>query len=190
MHDPVVGLSEALADRYIIDRDIGHGATATVYLAQDVKHARSVAIKVLAPELALAVRTERFLREIQIAARLQHPHILPLHDSGQAGGLLLLRHALRSWGNAPGPSRPRRTVAARGRCSDHARSRERLELRPRARCGAPGHQARQHPAVGRRGSRGGFRDRACHRGRGNRGRHRDRRLARHASVHESRASRR
>jgi len=86
--DTLEGLREALADRYIIDREIGHGGSATVYLAQDKKLGRTVAIKVLAPELSLAVRTERFLREIDIAARLQHPHILPLHDSGEANGLL------------------------------------------------------------------------------------------------------
>src|SRR5437763_13972223 len=61
---------------------------ATVYLAQDVKHRRSVAIKVLAPELPAAVGRERFFREIETAARLTHPHILPLHDSGEADGLL------------------------------------------------------------------------------------------------------
>jgi len=86
--DALEGLRLALGDRYTIDREIGHGGTATVFLAHDVKHRRSVAIKVLAPELALTVRSERFLREIQIAARLQHPHILPLHESGQANGLL------------------------------------------------------------------------------------------------------
>ncbi len=78
----------ALADRYTIDRELGHGGNAVVYLARDLKHDRKVAIKVLAPELALAVRAERFLREIQIAAKLTHPHILPLHDSGAAEGIL------------------------------------------------------------------------------------------------------
>src|SRR2546421_955148 len=81
-------LKAALADRYAIDRELGHGGTATVYLAQDLKHGRSVAIKVLRPELAAALGAERFLREIEIAARLTHPHILPLHDSGEAAGFL------------------------------------------------------------------------------------------------------
>src|SRR3989454_1136095 len=81
-------LKAALADRYTIDRVLGHGGTATVYLAQDLKHGRSVAIKVLRPELAAALGAERFLREIEIAARLSHPHILPLHDSGEAAGFL------------------------------------------------------------------------------------------------------
>src|SRR5439155_64536 len=78
----------ALADRYAIERELGHGGTATVYLAQDLKHGRAVAVKVLRPELAAALGAERFLREIEIAARLTHPHILPLHDSGEAAGFL------------------------------------------------------------------------------------------------------
>jgi len=81
-------LSTALADRYAIEREIGAGGMATVYLAEDVKHKRKVAVKVLRPELAAVLGAERFLREIRIAAQLQHPHILPLHDSGEAGGLL------------------------------------------------------------------------------------------------------
>jgi tRNA A-37 threonylcarbamoyl transferase component Bud32 len=81
-------LQQALAEWYAIERELGHGATATVYLARDLKHNRSVAVKVLSPELALAVRTERFLREIEIAAQLSHPHIVPLYDSGSASGFL------------------------------------------------------------------------------------------------------
>jgi eukaryotic-like serine/threonine-protein kinase len=74
----------ALADRYRIEREIGRGGTAIVYRAHDLKHNRLVALKVLRPEVAAALGPERFLREIEIAARLNHPHILPLHDSGQA----------------------------------------------------------------------------------------------------------
>ncbi|MEE8193692.1 MAG: serine/threonine-protein kinase, partial [Gemmatimonadales bacterium] len=81
-------LKTALADRYAIDREIGSGGMATVYLADDLKHNRKVAVKVLRPELAAALGSERFLREIEIAAALTHPHILPLHDSGEAGGFL------------------------------------------------------------------------------------------------------
>src|SRR5436190_1375434 len=88
MAEILAGLKAALADRYAIDRELGHGGTATVYLAQDLKHGRSVAVKVLRPELAAALGAERFLREIEIAARLTHPHILPLHDSGEVGGFL------------------------------------------------------------------------------------------------------
>ena len=81
-------LREALADRYAVQREVGRGGMATVFLAEDLKHHRSVAIKVLHAELAAALGAERFLREIEIAARLQHPHIVPLYDSGSAAGLL------------------------------------------------------------------------------------------------------
>src|SRR5256885_16329967 len=106
MAEILAPLKAALADRYAIDRELGHGGNATVYLAQDLKHGRSVAIKVLRPELAAALGAERFLREIEIAARLTHPHVLPLHDSGEAAGFLYyvmpfvegesLRHRLHS----------------------------------------------------------------------------------------------
>jgi serine/threonine protein kinase/Flp pilus assembly protein TadD len=78
----------AVADHYEVEREIGRGGMATVYAAQDRKHHRTVALKVLHPHLAVNLGPERFLREIQIAARLQHPHIVPLYDSGQAGDLL------------------------------------------------------------------------------------------------------
>jgi serine/threonine protein kinase/tetratricopeptide (TPR) repeat protein len=81
-------LADALADRYRLDRELGQGGMATVYLAHDRKHGREVAIKVLRPDLAESLGRERFLREIQLAARLSHPHILPLYDSGEAGGVL------------------------------------------------------------------------------------------------------
>jgi serine/threonine protein kinase/tetratricopeptide (TPR) repeat protein len=81
-------LQAALTDRYRIESEIGRGGMATVFLARDLKHDRSVAVKVLHPHLAANLGPERFLREIQIAARLQHPHILPLFDSGRAGDLL------------------------------------------------------------------------------------------------------
>ncbi len=81
-------LKAALADRYVIERELGSGGMAIVYLAEDRKYQRKVAVKVLRPELAAAVGAERFLREIQIAARLTHPHILPLLDSGDVAGLL------------------------------------------------------------------------------------------------------
>ena len=81
-------LRAALADRYLIDRELGAGGMATVYLAEDLKHHRKVAIKVMRPEIAAALGGERFLREIAIAGNLQHPHILTLIDSGDAGGVL------------------------------------------------------------------------------------------------------
>jgi len=81
-------LAEALADRYRIEREIGSGGMATVYLAHDLKHDRNVAVKVLRPELAAVMGKERFLAEIRTTANLSHPHILPLHDSGEADGFL------------------------------------------------------------------------------------------------------
>jgi serine/threonine-protein kinase len=81
-------LRQALADRYAVERELGRGGMATVYLAQDLKHQRPVAIKVLAGEIADSIGGERFSREIRIAARLTHPHIVPLHDSGSADGML------------------------------------------------------------------------------------------------------
>ncbi|MBE0594833.1 MAG: protein kinase, partial [Gemmatimonadales bacterium] len=81
-------LTAALADRYAVERELGRGGMATVYLAEDLKHRRHVAIKVLRPELAGAIGPERFLREIEIAAGLDHPHILPLYDSGEDDGFL------------------------------------------------------------------------------------------------------
>jgi len=83
-----VRLRAALAGRYTIERELGYGGMATVYLADDVKHHRLVAVKVLRPELAASIGAERFLREVEIAARLNHPHILALYDSGEAGGCL------------------------------------------------------------------------------------------------------
>jgi TolB-like protein/tRNA A-37 threonylcarbamoyl transferase component Bud32/Tfp pilus assembly protein PilF len=89
MADPLHRRLElAIGARYTIERELGRGGMATVYLATDLKHGRRVAIKVLDPELASAIGPERFLHEIQIAARLTHPNILPLHDSGEADGLL------------------------------------------------------------------------------------------------------
>jgi serine/threonine-protein kinase len=81
-------LTSALAGRYAIERELGQGGMATVYLAQDLRHERPVALKVLRPELAASLGSERFLREIKLAAQLQHPHILPLHDSGESAGFL------------------------------------------------------------------------------------------------------
>jgi serine/threonine protein kinase/Tol biopolymer transport system component len=81
-------LKGALADRYAIEREVGAGGMATVYLARDLRHDRRVAVKVLRPELAAVMGAERFLSEIRTTANLQHPHILPLFDSGEAGGFL------------------------------------------------------------------------------------------------------
>src|ERR1051325_9094008 len=81
-------LADALRDRYGLDGELGRGGMATVYLARDLKHDRMVALKVLHPELAATLGPERFLREIKLVAGLQHPNILPVHDSGEAIGRL------------------------------------------------------------------------------------------------------
>jgi eukaryotic-like serine/threonine-protein kinase len=88
MSMPPSGLTEALMDRYRIARELGVGGMATVYLAEDLKHGRNVAVKVLRTDIADVVGRDRFEREIRLAARLTHPHILPLYDSGEAGGFL------------------------------------------------------------------------------------------------------
>ena len=88
MSDPVSHLNAALAGRYRIGREAGEGGMATVYLADDLKHGRKVALKVLKPQLAAVVGAERFLAEIKTTASLHHPHILPLHDSGEVDSLL------------------------------------------------------------------------------------------------------
>src|SRR5687767_6824759 len=82
-------LQRALGSRYVLERELGRGGMATVYLAHDLRHDRPVALKLLHPDLARSLGAERFLREIRTAARLQHPHILSVYDSGavgQAGG--------------------------------------------------------------------------------------------------------
>jgi len=88
MSDPVARLNAALEGRYAIERELGEGGMATVYLADDLKHQRKVALKVLKPELAAVVGAERFLAEIKTTANLTHPHILPLFDSGEADSFL------------------------------------------------------------------------------------------------------
>ncbi|HUF76783.1 MAG TPA: protein kinase [Longimicrobiales bacterium] len=88
MSDPLARISAALADRYAVERELGAGGMATVYLARDLRHERPVALKVLRPELAAIVGVQRFVSEIRVTAALQHPHILPLFDSGEAGGLV------------------------------------------------------------------------------------------------------
>ena len=88
MSDPVTRLNAAVEGRYAIERELGEGGMATVYLADDLKHERKVALKVLKPELAAVVGAERFLAEIKTTANLQHPHILPLFDSGEADSFL------------------------------------------------------------------------------------------------------
>ena len=96
MHDTVSDLGSGqipllnttLAGRYVVDRELGSGATAVVFLANDLKHRRKVGVKVLRPEMASVIGPDRFLREVEIAARLNHPHILPVYDSGEADSFL------------------------------------------------------------------------------------------------------
>jgi aminoglycoside phosphotransferase (APT) family kinase protein len=133
--------------------DRGQGGMATVYLAQDLKHHRQVAVKVLRPDLAASLGADRFLREIEVAARLQHPHILPLHDSGEADGFLYyvmpyvdgesLRGRL-SQGELPIPD----AVRILSEVADA------LAYAPRPRGRSPRYQARQRDAVGPPRARG------------------------------------
>src|SRR6478735_2768312 len=88
MGDPAPDLTVALGGRYKVERELGAGGMATVYLAEDIRHQRRVAIKVLRPDLAAAIGVDRFLREIATTASLRHPHIVPLYDSGEADGVL------------------------------------------------------------------------------------------------------
>ncbi len=88
MTDQLDRLKAALADRYKIERQLGVGGMATVYLAEDLKHKRKVAVKVFRPELAAVLGAERFLKEIEVTANLQHPHILGMHDSGSGASFL------------------------------------------------------------------------------------------------------
>ena len=180
-------LTEALSDRYRIERELGQGGMATVYLAEDLRHDRQVALKVLRPELAAVIGAERFLHEITTTANLQHPHILPLHDSGQVDGTVFyvmpfvegesLRDRLNREKQLPVDDAVRiaREVA------------ERARLCPPARRDPPRHQAREHPAARRR--RAGRRLR--HRAGGEPDRRhpddRDRHVPRHAALHEPRA---
>src|ERR1700704_1680208 len=86
--DPVAQLNSALTGRYEIEREIGAGGMATVYLARDLRHDRHVALKVLRPDFGAVLGVERFLSEIKVTANLHHPNLLPLFDSGEAEGLL------------------------------------------------------------------------------------------------------
>ena len=133
MTDPLARLATALSRSYRLERELGAGGMATVYLAQDLKNDRKVAIKLLRPDLAAALGPERFLREVKIAANLQHPHILPLHDSGEADGFLYyvmpfvdgisLREKLAREGELPIPMTPRSDSSLPTNVDDLARAR-------------------------------------------------------------------
>ncbi|UCC83539.1 MAG: protein kinase [Gemmatimonadota bacterium] len=125
--DLVQHLDRGLAGRYAIDREIGQGGMAIVFLAHDLRHDRKVALKVLRPEVASEIGADRFLREIKLAAGLTHPHILPLYDSGEAEGLLFYvmpnmeGHSLRERLDAEG-----QLALSTEPCESRARSLQRL----------------------------------------------------------------
>ena len=138
-------LGAAIADRYLIKEEIGRGGAATVYLAEDLKHARNVAIKVLRPGPS-GYEPQRFLREIRIAARLAHPHILPLHDSGESDGLLYFVMPYVGCETLRDRLDPRRHPSrSTWRSASPARSRPPWPT-PTGRRHPSRHQAREHPA--------------------------------------------
>ena len=126
--DPV--LADGLRNRYVLERELGRGGMATVYLAQDLHHHRPVALKVLRPELVPALGAERFLREIETAARLQHPHILTVLDSGETGGRFWFTMPFVEGESLRDRLRHERAATGRGRGPDHARGGARARLRP------------------------------------------------------------
>ena len=170
---------------------------ATVYLAEDLKHHRKVAIKVLHPELAALLGADRFLREIKITANLQHPHILPLFDSGVAtlrhsersedrvasARVSLLRHALRRRREPARPPRPRGRIAVADALRMTIEARPRPRRRPPPGHPPPRHQAGEHPAARRRAGHRRLRHRPRH-ARERRPAHRGRHLRRHRALHE------
>ena len=149
MSEIPVRLRTALGDRYLIEEEIGRGGAATVYLAEDVKHARKVAIKVLRPDTrAGGYEPQRFLREIRIAASLAHPQILPLHDSGECDGLLYFVMPYAGCESLRDRLVPRGAAAGGRGAPDHPSRGRRAGLRPPAQRDPPGHQAREHPSPG------------------------------------------
>ena len=175
-------LQQHLDATYAVEREIGAGGMATVWLARDLKHDRQVAIKVLNAELGAVLGVERFLAEIRVTANLQHPNLLPLFDSGDAGGLLYyvmpfvagetLRARLEREKQLPVDEAVRIAVAV-GHALDYAHENgviHRLE-------------AREHPAATRPARHRRLRHRARHCQGGRLTRHADGALARHAAVH-------
>ena len=144
-------LTAALADRYRIERELGQGGMATVYLAEDLKHHRQVAIKVLRPELAAALGAERFLREIETTASLQHPHILPLlrlraEAERDAGAVLYYVMPFVEGESLRDRLTREKQLPHRRRAADRPRGGRRAGLRPRPRRHPSRHQAGEHPA--------------------------------------------
>ena len=184
MSDAITRLNAALEGRYAIERELGEGGMATVYLAEDIKHNRKVALKVLKPELAAVVGAERFLTEIKVTANLNHPHILPLHDSGEADGFLFyVMPYLEGESLRDRIDREKQLPVDEGRADRHGGG-QRLGSCASSQGHPPGHQTREHPAPGRRAGRSGLRDRTG--GRSSRGHptHRDVTQLGHALLHE------
>ena len=154
MSDPVSRLNASLEGRYAIERELGEGGMATVYLADDLKHHRSVALKVLKPELAALVGAERFLAEIETTANLTHPHILPLFDSGEADGFLFYVMPYLE-GETPG----RRTaVSGNDRPSGAGQDRRgQARIRAGASLVGPGERRRSYPLRDREAAGGSLR---------------------------------
>jgi len=186
MTDPIGPIRQAIAGRYEIEREIGQGAFATVYLARDLRHDRYVAFKILNADPSSETSELRFLREIRMLASLQHPNISSADRLRSRRGDALLRNALRDWG-----------IAAR---SDFARSGN-SPLRPQSQCArgvgcarvrpsegnhSSRHQTREHPALGRASGDCRFRHRARNRSCGRSSAHANGcRQSGHAGLHES-----
>ena len=118
---PSARISGALSGQYRLEHEIGAGGMATVYLAEDLRHDRRVALKVLRPELAAVIGAERFLAEIKLTANLQHPHILPLFDSGEADCFLYYVMPFVEGEIAAGPAQPGEAAAGGRRGADRER---------------------------------------------------------------------
>ena len=160
---------------------------ATVYLAQDLKHDRKVAVKVLRPELAAVIGAERFLSEIKTTANLQHPHILPLFDSGEADSFLFYVMPYVQGETVRDRIAREKQLPDRRRGADRLRSGRGPRLRAPARRHPPRHQARKHPAARRIRPGGRFRHRAGRQQGRRRAHDRNRHEPRHAALHEPRA---
>ena len=160
---------------------------ATVYLAEDLRHDRRVALKVLRPELAAVIGAERFLAEIKLTANLQHPHILPLFDSGEADSFLYYVMPFVEGESSPRPAPPREAAPGGRRRADRARGGRRARLRAPAWRDPSRHQAREHPAARRPRAGGRLRHRPRREQGGEHADDGDGDVARHAAVHEPRA---
>ena len=160
MADVLDLLRTALEERYAVERLIGEGGMATVYLADDIRHDRKVAIKVLRPELAVSIGADRFLREIKVAAKLQHPNILPLYDSGEAAGFLYYVMPFVEGESLRDLLEREQQLSLHGRDPAHLRHRRCTLLRPRQKARPPRYQAGEHPAPRRTRPGGRLRHRA------------------------------